>query len=239
MNLSDEIKAQALEHAKQEDPKESVGLVHIVKGRERYFPCTNQADEPELHFCLDPADYLKCENQGEIVAVIHSHPSTNQNPSEADKVACEKSNLPWFIVNPKTEKWGYYEPSGFVLPYVGRQWAHGIVDCYTLWKDFYKGELNIEMSDYDRKDDWWHKGENLYLDNFKKEGMREVRIEDVQYGDIILMKIESPVPNHAAIYIGENLILHHVHNRLSSRDVYKWGGYYHKMTATVLRHESR
>ena len=239
MTLSDEIKAQALEHAKQEDPKESVGLVHIVKGRERYFPCTNQADEPELHFSLDPADYLKCENQGEIVAVIHSHPSTNQNPSEADKVACEKSNLPWFIVNPKTEKWGYYEPSGFVLPYVGRQWAHGIVDCYTLWKDFYKGELNIEMSDYDRKDDWWHKGENLYLDNFKKEGMREVRIEDVQYGDIILMKIESPVPNHAAIYIGENLILHHVHNRLSSRDVYKWGGYYHKMTATVLRHESR
>ena len=239
MNLSDEIKAQALEHAKQEDPKESVGLVHIVKGRERYFRCKNQAEEPELHFCLDPLDYLKCENQGEIVAVIHSHPATNQNPSEADKVACEKSNLPWFIVNPKTEKWGYYEPSGFVLPYVGRQWAHGIVDCYTLWKDFYKGELNIEMSDYDRQDDWWHKGENLYLDNFKKEGMREVRIEDVQYGDIILMKIESPVPNHAAIYIGENLILHHVHNRLSSRDVYKWGGYYHKMTATVLRHESR
>ena len=59
------------------------------------------------------------------------------------------------------------------------------------------------------------------------------------YADIILMNIESPVPNHAAIYLGENVILHHVTNRLSSRDVYKWGGYYHKMTAKVLRHESR
>tara|TARA_R100000781_G_scaffold46676_2_gene31428 strand:- start:3709 stop:4428 length:720 start_codon:yes stop_codon:yes gene_type:complete len=239
MNLSESIKEKALAHAKEEDPKESVGLVHIVKGRERYFPCTNQADEPELHFCLDPNDYLKCENQGEIIAVIHSHPSTNHEPSEADKVACEKSNLPWFVVNPKTEKWGYYEPSGFILPYVGRQWSHGIVDCFTLARDFYKREFNIEFFDYNRQDDWWLKGEALYLDNFAKEGMREIDIEEIQYGDAFLMNIESPTPNHAAIYLGENLILHHVQKRLSSRDVYKWGGYYHKMTAKVLRHESR
>ena len=239
MKLSEEIKNQALIHAKEEDPRESVGLVNIVRGREKYYRCRNQAEEPELHFCLDPSDYLKCEKQGEIVAVIHSHPTTSQEPSEADKVACERNNLPWFIVNPNTEKWSYYEPSGFTLPYVGRHWAHGIVDCYTLWKDWYKGELGIEMSEYNRQDDWWHKGENLYLDNFEKEGMREIKLEDIQYGDIILMNIESPVPNHAAIYLGENVILHHVTNRLSSRDVYKWGGYYHKMTEKVLRHESR
>tara|TARA_R100001463_G_scaffold89397_2_gene144166 strand:+ start:834 stop:1553 length:720 start_codon:yes stop_codon:yes gene_type:complete len=239
MKISEEIKEQALIHAKEESPRESVGLVHIVKGRERYFRCKNQAEEPELHFCLDPSDYLKCEKQGEIVGVIHSHPISNPKPSEADKVACERTDLPWFIVNPNTEKWGYYEPSGFKLPYVGREWAHGVVDCYTLWKDWYKGELNIDMSEYNRQDDWWNKGENLYLDNFKNEGMREVKVEDIQYADIILMNIESPVPNHAAIYLGENVILHHVTNRLSSRDVYKWGGYYHKMTAKVLRHESR
>jgi len=239
MNISEEIKAKALVHAKEEAPSESVGLVHIVKGRERYFRCKNQAEEPELHFSLDPADYLKCEQQGEIVAVIHSHPKTNPNPSEADKVACERSNLPWFIVNPNTEKWAYYEPSGFKLPYVGRHWAHGIVDCYTLCKDWYERELGIKFREYNRQDEWWHKGENLYADNFKREGMKEIKLEEIQYGDALLMKIDSTVPNHAAIYLGENIILHHVHNRLSSRDVYKWGGYYHKMTAMVLRHESR
>jgi len=51
--------------------------------------------------------------------------------------------------------------------------------------------------------------------------------------------IEGIVDTEKNIYLGENIILHHVHNRLSSRDVYKWGGYYHKMTAMVLRHESR
>lgn len=239
MNLSDLMKEKALAHAKEDDPKESVGLVHIVKGRERYFRCNNKATNPDEHFVLDPKDYLKCEQQGQIIAVIHSHPKTNPEPSEADRVACEKSRLPWFVVNPRTGKWGQCEPTGFELPYVGRQWAHGIVDCFTLARDFYKREFGIQFFDYDRQDDWWLKGETLYLDNFAKEGMKEIDVNELRYGDALLMNIESPTPNHAAIYLGENLILHHVQNRLSSRDIYKWGGYYHKMTAKALRHESR
>jgi cell wall-associated NlpC family hydrolase len=50
------------------------------------------------------------------------------------------------------------------------------------------------------------------------------------------MHIVSPVPNHVAIYIGDNKILHHVQGRLSSRDVY--GSYYQKVTAKILRHEN-
>ena len=60
MKISEDVKKQALDHAKEDSPRESVGLVHFVKGRERYFRCKNQAEEPELHFCLDPSDYLKC-----------------------------------------------------------------------------------------------------------------------------------------------------------------------------------
>ena len=112
MKISEEIKEQALIHAKEESPRESVGLVHTVEGREIYSRCKNQSEEPELSFCLDPNDYLKCESQGEIVAIIHSHPDASPNPSEPDKVACERSNLPWFIVDPVSEQWGYYEPSG-------------------------------------------------------------------------------------------------------------------------------
>jgi cell wall-associated NlpC family hydrolase len=52
-----------------------------------------------------------------------------------------------------------------------------------------------------------------------------------------LMQLSSSLPNHAAIYLGDQMILHHSQGRLSSRDVY--GGYYWKNTALVLRHESR
>jgi len=110
MKLSEEVKEQALIHAKEEIPKESVGLVHIVKGREKYFRCINQSEEPEVSFRLDPRDYLKCEMQGGIIAVIHSHPDSSPNPSELDKVVCKRSRLPWFIVDPISEEWGYYEP---------------------------------------------------------------------------------------------------------------------------------
>ena len=98
-------------------------------------------------------------------------------------------------------------------------------------------ELNIKLNDYFRQSEWWYKGENLYLDNFAKEGFREIKEEELRYGDILLMCIVSNVPNHAAIFLEGNIVLHHIQGRLSSRDVYS--GYYRKATAKRLRHESR
>ena len=235
MQLADELRAEILQHAKAEDPRECCGLVAVVKGRQRYFPCRNIAQTPDEHFVLD--GWHEVEDKGEVVAVVHSHPKTNPAPSTADRVACEKSELPWFVVNPKTEGWGYCEPEGFELPYVGREFVHGVVDCYTLVRDWYAREYGIQLRDYDRRDQWWDHGENLYLENFQKEGFRKIPVEELQRGDALLMNLVSPVPNHAAIYMGDNQVLHHVQGRLSSRDVY--GGYYGKSTACALRHESR
>ena len=237
MTLPPTIKEQILQHAQAEQPKECCGVVCVVKGRRRYFPCRNLAATPDEHFVMDPLDYANAEDQGEVVAVIHSHPVSNPKPSEADLVACEKTGVPWHIINPLTEEWGYCEPSGHQLPYVGRQFAFGVVDCYTLVRDWYAREYGIELRDYDRRDKFWEHGENLYMDNFANEGFSEIPVADVQPGDLILMNVCSLVPNHAAIYLGDQLILHHVQQRLSSRDVY--GGYYWKNTACALRHESR
>ena len=237
MTLPPTIKEQILQHAQAEQPKECCGVVCVVKGRRRYFPCRNLAATPDEHFVMDPLDYAEAEDQGEVVAVIHSHPVSNPKPSEADLVACEKTGVPWHIINPLTEEWGYCEPSGHQLPYVGRQFAFGVVDCYTLVRDWYAREYGIELRDYDRRDKFWEHGENLYMDNFANEGFSEIPVADVQPGDLILMNVCSLVPNHAAIYLGDQLILHHVQQRLSSRDVY--GGYYWKNTACALRHESR
>ena len=235
MKLTDAMQADILQHAKDEFPKECCGLVAVVKGRRRYFPCRNIAQTPDEHFVLD--GWHEVEDKGEIVAVCHSHPVTNPRPSEADRVACEKSGLPWFIVNPNTEGWGYCEPEGFVLQYVGREFVHGIVDCYTLVRDFFQREYSITLSDYHRRDQWWHNGENMYVENFAKEGFLRVPTQELQRCDLFLMNLQSPVPNHAAIYLGDQQILHHVQGRLSSRDLL--GGYYLKSCDRAIRHESR
>lgn len=234
MKLTDAMKADILQHAKDEFPLECCGLIAVVKGRRRYFPCRNIAQTPDEHFVLD--GWHEVEEKGEVVAVVHSHPVTNPRPSEADRVACEKSGLPWFIVNPNTEGWGYCEPEGFELQYVGREFVFGIVDCWSLVRDYYQREFGVALRDYDRRDGFWLRGENMYVDNLPNEGFHPIPVQDVQPGDLILMQLVSPLPNHASIYLGDQQILHHIQGRLSTREVF--GGYYAKSAVSGYRHES-
>lgn len=235
MILNDSVKQEIIEHLKRELPREACGLVIIFKGKQQYRPCRNIANGSD-NFIIDPNDYEKADRDGEIVAVIHSHPNMSAKPSQADLVSCEASGLPWFILGLPSEQWEYIEPKGYVAPLVGRKWSHGVLDCYAIIKDWYKQERNIELLDFFRSDDWWKRGENLYLDNFSKAGFYKITQEELKEGDVILMVINSSVPNHGAIYLGDGLILHHVHGRLSTRDVF--GGYWLKNTVTYLRYEN-
>lgn len=212
-------------------PREVCGLVVVVKGRERYWPCNNRA-EGDDHFIIDPSDYEAAEDVGEVVGVFHSHCNAPPEPSEADRVSCEASGLEWHIIGIPTGRWHSFRPSGYQAPLVGRQFQHGVLDCYALIRDWYKRERGIELMDFDRTDRWWHKGQNLYLDNFGKAGF--VATDELHVGAVLLMQVQAPVPNHAAIYLGDDTILHHMHGRLSSRDVF--GGYFKKNCVKVLRY---
>jgi cell wall-associated NlpC family hydrolase len=234
MILSETVKAKFVEQAKAESPREACGLVIIKNGKQVYCPAKNLAKGSD-NFILDPLDYEKADTAGEIVAVIHSHPNMSAKPSQADLVACEGSGLPWFICGIPSEQWEYIEPSGYIAPLVGRQWSHGVLDCYAIIRDWYAQEKNISLLDFERSDEWWKMGGNLYLDNFEKAGFKRITLEELSCGDVILMTVNSTVPNHGAIYLGDNMILHHVHGRLSTRDIF--GGYWLKNAMVYLRYE--
>ena len=70
-------KEEALVHAKDQDPKESCGLLLNIRGKERYYPCRNLSMTDHQCFIIDPEDYVKADNTGEITAVVHSHPVTH------------------------------------------------------------------------------------------------------------------------------------------------------------------
>ncbi len=240
--LSDNVRQAFFEHSLAEYPREACGLICVVKGRERYIPCRNIAANPEQDFVLSPVDYAMAEEAGEIIAIAHSHPDESENPSATDRLSCEKSEVPWHIVRvdgldreqPTIGPMSTLEPTGYKPPLVGRPFIHGLLDCYALVRDYYIEQHGITFKDYYREDGWWDRGQNLYMENFETEGFVKVQ-DSPRPSDLILMQIRSKVPNHAAVYLGDELILHHIYGRLSSRDPY--GGYWQEVTTSILRHK--
>lgn len=226
-------------HALAEFPRECCGVVIIERGRERYIPCRNIAETPLEHFVIAARDFADAADIGEVVGIVHSHPNTSAQPSQADRVACEASQLEWFIINVHAEGTGEFvsfKPEGYEAGYVGRTYVASILDCYSLIRDYYAREFAIELRDYERRDRWWERRENLYEKNFKAEGFVKV-IDAPQVGDIFLMQIRAQEPNHGAIYIGDGEILQHMYQRMSSRDMYD--GYFQENTCATLRHRSK
>jgi proteasome lid subunit RPN8/RPN11 len=234
MKPSDKIMAEIRAHAERDYPRECCGLVVVRKGRHRYVPVRNVAERNE-HFVMHPDDQAAAEDMGEVVLVVHSHPNLPPLPSMADLIGCEASGLPWLIVNWPTGAVHQFAPTGYVAPLYGRTFSHGVLDCYSFIRDYYRQELGTTLPDFARPDEWWLKGQNLYLEGFAAAGFEKVD-GPPKLHDVLLMRVSAPVPNHGAVYLGSGRIGHHQMGRLSSRDVY--GGWYEKVTVATLRHGS-
>lgn len=233
-----------MDHAEHELPRESCGLVISKDQALHYVPCTNLAKETE-HFILDPEQYAEAEDQGEVVAIVHSHPYQSVEPSMGDRVALAKSSIPWIIVNPANGQHSITYPEQYEAPLLGRPFVSGSLDCYGLVRDYYKRECGIAMRDYDRAMWWWRDtDQDLYTANFQAEGFVQVHVgaldsdslKLLQPHDALLIRYGSRVPNHAAVHIGDGVIMHHLVNQASCKAVL--GEFYLKRTAYLLRHRS-
>lgn len=183
----------------------------------------------ELNRAINDAEsVLGTEMQGEIVALVHSHPGGLPWLSEADRRLQIKSALSWWLVCR-----GEIHKFRCVPHLTGRRFEHGVTDCYTLFRDAYH-LAGIDMPDFEREDDWWRNGQNLYLDNMEATGFYRISLPSAQPGDILLCCFGASVANHAAIYCGNGELLHHLPEQLSKRERYseKW----QRRTHSAWRH---
>ena len=201
----------AMDHASEEYPSESCGLVVD----NRYVPVLNIAAHPEHEFLISKKTIRHYTDR--IQAVIHSHPDGSYYPSRADMQSQIAMGVPWGIVHVDNAiaRRPFFWGDGVPVPeLLGRPFQHGITDCYSLIRDYFKIEKGIVIDEFAREWEWWlEPGYDLYKNNFESQKFKIVDAADVRVGDCFLAKIKSRVINHAGVYVGSGLILHQLGNR--------------------------
>ena len=115
---------------------------------------------------------------------------------------------------------------------VGRQWLYGKFDCYTIVRDYYK-LLGIIMPDYERPKDLIT-SKSIFLDQAKKCNFVQIDFKERSKDDVLIMKLGTKNPMHAAIFLGDNTILHQKYESLSCTENYSV--YYRRSTKAVFRY---
>jgi cell wall-associated NlpC family hydrolase len=245
--ITHDLRMALADHAAATVPRECCGLLvrlpdGPVVGGLHYLPADNMAAGPagQDRFELDPAVWLRADElRADPVAVVHSHPGASANPSMADRVGCERSGLPWLIVGWPSLAIVQVDPEGWQAPMEGRSFAHGVLDCYTLVQDWYRREWGIVLPDFEREDGWWERGRgmHLYRDGLAVAGFEVVPTIEPERGDGLLMRVAAEVENHAAVYLGDGMMLHHLYGQPSRRERWDWA--WQRRTTAVVRHHTR
>jgi proteasome lid subunit RPN8/RPN11 len=233
-----DLKEEMLVHAREAYPNEACGLVVSRGGSKfRLIRALNLADKPMETFDLDPDAWLQVADDEEVIGIYHSHPFGTAEPSMADLSSCETTELPWHIVGLAGDTYQVVHPSGYEAPYADRPYVYGVHDCWSIIRDWYRRELSIELMDFARNGHWWERGQNRYVENIEVAGFVELRGEVPRPGDLMLLQMGARVTNHAAIWIGDGTILHHVFGRLSCTE--PWAGTWSRFMTHHLRHSTK
>jgi proteasome lid subunit RPN8/RPN11 len=225
---------EIFEHLQASLPKEACGVIASSKIGYEYIRCTNISDSND-NFIIDPEEFANIEDLGkEIKYIVHTHPYTDCQPSIADLDGIEFSQLPWLIMD-ATKNVSITNPKGKNIELEGRIFEYGKQDCYTLVVDYYQQKFNILVEDFERKSsEWWNDYSENYTELYTRAGF--ILEKEVKEHDLLVMALNSSYPNHYAIYVGNNKILHHAVNRLSCIEPIN-KGYYDSIKYILRRKE--
>ena len=225
LELTKSVQAAILAHAAKEAPQECCGLIVQAGGKQLYRSCGNVAADPSARFEIAPLDLIEVSEQGEVCAIVHSHPQGEPWLSGADRQMQAANGLPWVLAVSGSLK--VFAPAPHLR---GRGFEYGRFDCYSLLADAYHlagiDLLPVQRGDID---DDAARGRFLALAN----AAGFVRVRDLQPGDVVLTEFDG-LASHVLLYLGNGEMLHHAFGQLSRRDGY--GPYWQRHTHSVWRH---
>lgn len=117
---------------------------------------------------------------------------------------------------------------------VGLTYIEGRQDCYGLMRRYYQQEWGIQLPNFARPRHFWN-DESLDLYSLYADyGFEPVLDTRWEIGDTLLMPLRTQMATHAAMIVGDNQILHHLPDKLSTIESMRprWAN----RATTVIRH---
>jgi len=117
---------------------------------------------------------------------------------------------------------------------IGRQWDYGRSDCFSLVREWFNLK-GVGIPDFDRPADL-DSCESLFLAEAEACGFFQVEFDRRRPGDVLIMRLGTMAPMHAAIVLENEQILHQRQDSLSAVEPLRQ--YYVSRVAAVFRHDS-
>ena len=201
---TESVADQARRHTAEAYPAEAVG---IVTADGRYVRLENRSATPGEEIALSDDDLVAVAGAS---VFFHSHPDGLSCPSEQDMRYQQQLGIPFVIMCLPMYDCFCWGDTLRDAPIESRSFRHGVHDCCTLIRDWYKIEYGVTFPHAPRGWSWWTKTkQNLYLDNFKLSGFVQIPFNEATRGDVVLFQWNYRVPMHAAIIMDQFMMLHH------------------------------
>jgi proteasome lid subunit RPN8/RPN11 len=258
--LTLEVRNAIFQHMVEAGEHECCGLITLSSGEYKYVPQENVSANPTETFSFSKEVKAKMSRSKSVVAIAHSHPNGPDTPSAMDMKTQISLKAPSVIAyrNPDTGVVGIFSFGDHLLDaeLVGRDFRYNQFDCVQALRSWvWQNEKRYMPPPPPSDNGWWMRGAdnaeeltenlNLYERNFERYGYK-VYTPDLdghsewspRVGDVLLMQLGAPVINHAAVYVGDNLVYHH---RAGKQSNYNPIGYFLNMgyIRKWVRHESK
>ena len=204
-------------HFEAEYPREGCGVIALVKGKKRFFPCRNVASDNE-DFIMSHIDYFKIKSQYDIIGIVHNHPDSTNRASKEDIDNCNALGIPYYIFSYPSMELNVLEPEKNFIPLIGREYKFGVLDCFEALRDWL-GQEGIHIPKREAfQDNWWENGENYFSEEVIARWNHKIVTDEPKKNDVLIFQVGAAVPDHCGVYLGDDNFYHHAYGRLSCRE---------------------
>lgn len=215
-------------HAEGNPEEEVCGFVLLHKDLTvSVEPAINEHSAPRDCFTISPKSFIKHSIGKTIVGIYHSHPRNNERPSPPDIAMSEEMGIPYLIYSVITKKFFLYYPESYEPEKLtGKPYIKGFFECTCLLKDYFKKELNINISKWN--ENYWlpkeDKDANKLLINILNKNLNKIEDKKIQKHDVIVFKVGRNDRCHVGVYCGDDYFIHQADKILSRKELldHRW-----------------